>query len=279
MNSFFSLIKDSFKFCVKFKTPVLMGALIFTIVHFGFNYVRPVAPLPSDMEHMESQLEDLAALIEEGNPEAIETAMQELGMVGDRGDVGMEIVSSAMTPKLIGFVVLFAFALLVFGMISHTYFLVLAVDKVGSIGALFKRAFKLFVPLFLLGIWVFLRSFLWVPIVNIFTFIYYAPRFAFSGVIFVAEKRGIRESARESLVRTKGKWLKIVLNFVGFFLIVVIASSIIAGLVGLTGPATPYLLIFVNYIIVAYTAAFTVGLASVVASGVQPVIPSAKIDN
>jgi hypothetical protein len=261
MNEFTARLKEAFGFCVKFKVPVLIGAVVFALLTTAVQIgVKSSVGLPvGSLEDVGTKLEDLSGKIEEGDTEAINKAMGELGMVGKDGQVGITNPAALLfTPQLIGTMGLMTVIMMIIILMTNAYFLVLPIEKISSFGKGFKRALQLFLPLLGLGIWAMLRSFAWIPFVGIIFAFYYFPRFIFAGVIFVKEKKGIRESVRICIERTKGKWVGIVLNYIGLIIITFVTMAIVASVFVVTGPVAPFLNSVASNLFVAFWSAFTV---------------------
>ncbi|HCI03383.1 MAG: hypothetical protein QF755_02515 [Candidatus Peribacteraceae bacterium] len=261
MNLFIARLKEAFGFCVKFKVPVLIGAVVFALLTTAVQIgVKSNVGLPAgSLEDVGTRLEDLSGKIEEGDTEAINKAMGELGMVGKDGQVGIANPAALLfTPQLIGTMSLMMVIMMILILMTNAYFLVLPIEKISSFSTGFKRALQLFLPLLGLGIWAMLRSFAWIPLVGIIFAFYYFPRFIFAGVIFVKEKKGIRESVRICIERTKGKWVGIVLNYIGLIVVTFVTMAIVASIFVVTGPVAPFLNSVVSNLFVAFWSAFTV---------------------
>ena len=258
MDSFISRLKEAFGFCVKFKVPVLIGAVVFALLTTAVQIgAQSNLGLPAgSLDDVAKKLEHLSGKIEEGDPAAIDEAMGELGMIAKDGQINP--TAMMFSPQIAGTLGIVTLIMVLLFLIMNAYFLILPIEEISSATTAFKRAFKIFLPLLGVGIWAMLRSFVWIPIIGFIFLIYYAPRMIFSGVIYLKEKKGISESVRVSMERTKGKWLVIVLNFIGLvvvsFILLIIASAVLA----VTGPISSFLSSVLSNIFVAFWSAFTV---------------------
>ncbi len=276
MDSFISRLKEAFGFCIKFKVPVLVGAVVFalltTAVQIGIqsNLGLPVG----NFEEVGAKLEDLSGKIEEGDTEAINEAMGELGMIGKDGQIGVTSPAALLfTPQIIGTMGLMMLIMMIIVLMTNAYFLVLPIEKISNYGQAFKRSLQLFLPLLALGIWAMLRSFVWIPIVGMLFALYYFPRFIFAGVIYIKEKKGIRESVRTCIERTKGKWFSIVLNYIGLAIVTFVVMAVAASVLVITGPISPFLNSVVSNLFVAFWSAFTVIYAGQIGTPAPTVAP------
>ena len=164
-----------------------------------------------------------------------------------------------MAPWL-GGIVSAAILLLFF---RRSYFLLLAHTSKTSLAILLHRSAQEMFRLLALTLWIFLRSFLWLPFVLPFIAFFYPrlilllilawipallllPRFALASVILVGHREGITESARISFDHTKGYWGKILGNLFLVRLLLLVALwllgmfSTAVGMLGL--PLLPALL-------------------------------------
>lgn len=134
---------------------------------------------------------------------------------------------------------------------AQAVFLLFANRKAqGPLGDTWQQALKYVFPLIGLGIWVFLRSFVWVPILLIIPFIalpplllilplvavglalYFFPRLNLAFVYLVREEMGIRQSARAALDRSQGYWLKIVGNTIVWAIVAIVLVMVLQMLIG-----------------------------------------------
>jgi hypothetical protein len=73
-----------------------------------------------------------------------------------------------------------------------------------------------------LWFWMMVRSFVWVPFIGPFIALYLLPRLYLSPVLLASGEFGFFQSARESMRRTHGKWLTVVLRLLGIALLVML---------------------------------------------------------
>jgi hypothetical protein len=108
-----------------------------------------------------------------------------------------------------------------------------------------------------LNLWLFVRSFVWIPILGIIVAIIIGPRLSLAPVILVTEKKGVFESASLSYQRTRGWWDKIVGNTIVVCLVVGIIGTTAAGFLRIFGSTTGELLGgIVSMLTMAYYAIF-----------------------
>lgn len=163
-----------------------------------------------------------------------------------------------LTAGIIGLV--FTVASIVVQMIQNMYALVVAVDRTKSVKAGIGKAFRYLWRLLLGGVWIMLRSFVWVSFFGIPFFILgadgnlgmmlvgviivlggavcgisFLPLLSFTNIIQLKDGTRVRESAELSLKRTRGYWGKIVGNnllmglSVGFLTLAIFAVVALLG--------------------------------------------------
>ncbi len=150
-------------------------------------------------------------------------------------------------------------AMAILSFLAMIYFFILALqsDMKPDWGQVFDRLPPLLFPMMGLYIWIFIRSFTWIPILGIFTSIYYFPRFALSNVLLAEQRKGIRESARQSMRLSRGYWLTIFAHGVLVAIALGISLSILSVVAQTVGALTLSILgilflnTFVNYLGIA----------------------------
>lgn len=161
---------------------------------------------------------------------------------------GADIVSD---PRFIYVAIALIVALVVVTMIANLYARLVIYDQHKSVGTSLSRAVRLFFPFIGLGLWMFLRSFVWLPFLSaiimagftgytqgglhqvdtamialfIMHFIavlglvlYHYPRMYMSVILYITEKTTITAAVAECMKRTQGHWKKIVGNYILFSL-------------------------------------------------------------
>jgi len=229
-----------------------------------------------DMGMNAAKIEELTTRMQNGD----ETAMQEMEALLDKGMGSMgDDMPAAMKGRMIGmFAPLIGIATFFGGIIavfSHAYFLLLALSPTQDAMVVLKKTPKLFFPLLGLWIWMFLRSFVWIPFLGLIPALILGPRFMAAPIILVKEKKGIMESVSLSLARTKGYWGKIVGNAIVVALCVIL-TGIVAGIViGIIGFIIPFIGLWLNAItkevLGAFMAVFSVMLATTILA--NPMMP------
>lgn len=146
-----------------------------------------------------------------------------------RGRVGQPAIGStvAVTRDQIGVIYVSRIAPLVFGLlavelalafIAFVYFLILLSRDKASASESILVLLRKIIPAVGLGFWLFFRSFVWIPFFGPLIALYFAPRLVIAPVILTSGETGVFQSARESMKRTSGSWLTVVLRLLGIFL-------------------------------------------------------------
>lgn len=266
------LLSSALAFVRQYQRPVLIGAVIFgTLAALlgGGVANRAAYGVNGMMDRMgidSQKMEELSLRIQNGD----EGAMAEMEVLlndrlGAMGD-GMPSVVKAqiigLVAPLIGVAILIGIILAVFG---HAYFLLLALSPTQDFMKILNGTPKLFFPLLGIWIWMFLRSFIWIPILGIIPAVMYGPRFMLAPVIMVKEKKKIMESVSLSYARTEGYWGKIVGNVIVAALCIMLAAIVVAIVAGIIGFIIPlaglWLQSVARFVFSAFMVAFIVQLA------------------
>ena len=125
-----------------------------------------------------------------------------------------------------------------------------------------------------LQIWIFLRSFAWIPILGVLLAIVLGPRFILAPVILIKEKKGVFASASASFERTKGYWGKIFGNMFVVAIVGVISVAILSRIAGVLGMEVAVVVTaLLSQVFIAYLITFATKLAVSIMGGgkVKPV--------
>ena len=79
------------------------------------------------------------------------------------------------------------------------------------------------VRMLVLGLWMFVRSYIWIPFIGLPLSLYFMPRLALAPVIVASGEAGVFESCRLSMRSTSGHWMGMFLKFI----LVVIAAFLL----------------------------------------------------
>lgn len=174
--------------------------------------------------------------------------------------------------------------LIVVAYVFSLYVLIVLYDEHTGWKSTLRKALALILPFLWLSIWIFIRSFIWIPlaillggpiilsllgatgvvsillffavVAILFLFFYHLPRLQFGQVLLIKEGKKARQCVEESFLRTQGYWGKIVGNqlllgicimvcFLGFsFASVLLFATLGSAFQGLVFIAFPVLFIF-----------------------------------
>src|SRR3990167_7365833 len=159
-----------------------------------------------------------------------------------------------------GVLLLWLVSIVIF-ILSSTYYLLVALKQAKDFGALFKQSFQLFLPMLGLHVWVFLRTFAWVPFIGLITLIILGPRFVLSPVLLVQEGKGVFDSAKISYKKTSGYWGKIFGNMFVAGLLVALAIMVLSMALFITGPLALLLIPILSQVMCAFLIVFMTKLS------------------
>lgn len=219
-SSLFAILSvswSSYKSRLKF---VLAGALIFgvTIGSAGMVVQKEVraqlAQALVSLDGMENisaeQVEDLLVRVQAGDREAIQDLSARMQAAGGGENAAIETLPA--TAGLLRLAAFFSIVLWLLTAVGGVYYLVVAVENPRSLGTAIQRSAKVLFPLIGLGVWISIRSFIWIPLVGLLIALLIMPRFVPAPVLLLREEKGFLHAARESYTRTKGHWWKIMGN-------------------------------------------------------------------
>lgn len=273
MPLFLQLLKESFKIFQRNIVQILMVAIVISLLSafLQSSLVTAMAKarqnLPQPSQEALTGTGSGIVINTDGESRTIE---EDINQRGDRAvqDLRQEQILEiffVLLPRII-----FTFiAGVILSFLALAFYLVvsLEIEHSDAIELKLRHVPRLLVPLIGLYIWVFLRSFTWVPVIGILTSIYYFPRFAMSTVILATERRGIIESSQESLKRSRGQWWVIFSNAVAMAIIVgaaVYVLSIFAEILGAFTYTIIGILFFktlLDHLAIALVTIFTTRLA------------------
>ncbi|MFH0851742.1 MAG: hypothetical protein V1876_03265 [Candidatus Peregrinibacteria bacterium] len=265
------LLTDSWGSFRRALMPIIVGAVIFgLILGIGQSFVgqRMAQKTGSVFEGLgfdQQQMEDLQRRIQAGDQAAIDEFSQKMQQLG--GAQG-EAVAGAVLSLYKGLLPVIGASMLimwVISLIASAYFLLVALDDKITFQVALARTPGLVIPLFLLSLWIAIRSFVWIPIIGIILAIILGPRFACAPVLLVRDRKGVLESASMSYARTNGYWGKILGNMIVAGVCALLAIMVVGFVVGILGVRTAGILMpMVNMLSTAFLTIFVVRLSTTV---------------
>ncbi|MBU2213687.1 hypothetical protein KKC44_00400 [Patescibacteria group bacterium] len=275
MTIFLDLLSRSWKFFFQFKIPIFIGALLFTAVLLlvdGFFVQQEDSATREMMLRLgidDERFEELDNRMKKGDEAAFDELLGEMEQVGRMFEEMPEEDqiafltdwSKQMAIGLLPMSFLMVVVMLFVYFLSSAYFYVLVLEQIRDPLVAARRSIVKVLPLTGVGIWMMLRSFMWVPGLDIFTGIYYLPRMVFAGVILLKEDRGVFGSVKTSMERTNGRWTQVVVQYIMLFALLIAASAIFAMAAGIAGPLKYFFLTFFGQLLFAFALVFTVFFA------------------
>ncbi len=270
------LLSDSWSSFRRALMPIVVGAVIFGLilgVAQSFVGQRMVQKTGSALEGLgfdQQQMQDLQRRIQEGDQAALEEFSQQMQQLG--GEQG-EAVSGALVSMYKGLLPAIGASMLimwVISLIASAYFLLIALNDKLTFQAALTKTPGLIIPLFLLSLWIMIRSFIWIPLLGIILAIILGPRFVCAPVLLVRDRKGVLESASMSYAKTSGYWGKIFGNTFVAAVCAMIAVMVLGMVVGILGMRVSGILMpMVNMLSTAFITIFVVRLSSTVLSNAR----------
>lgn len=274
-DSFGTLFKASLSSFKAHFVTIAAGAVIFGGLMYGsqllFQNQASSVGMGNPMMNMDyEQLEEIA---ESGDVDAMAEFMEQSGMAGMLDDSGMptqqmEDMSMAFVRDLLPLLAAFMLVNILLSVIAGTYYLLIGT------GANVSLTPKYLLPVLGLWVWMFIRSFAWIPFIGVIFAIVILPRLMLAPVILVKEGKGVFASVRESNERSRGYWGKIV----GNILLAIICVWFVMAIVGVVSSMVSMQVYIgaiqlVNQLATAFLTIFAVRLAeTVMANPLQTVV-------
>lgn len=264
-----TLLSDSWNFYQKNMTAIVIASVVVGLI-VGFFGLYAQQKIGSSMGINMDRMEDVMDGMRDGDEgalkelEAMGNALEEQfgGTQAQQMQAMMGYAKGALPfvglTAIIGFLVSVAF---------YAFMLLLVVEQKDT-AATANRTAGMFLPLLGLYLWIFIRSFVWIPFLGIIVAIILGPRFVLSPLILVKEKKGVFESATLSYKRTSGYWGKIVGNMIvagGLLWIVMAVVTMVLSMGGFS--VTTVVGAVAKQLVMAYFIIFATLLAAAILKG------------
>ena len=261
------LLSETWSFVQAHAKTILIGAVVFGLVLGGIQFAfagvlgYQAEGVMQNMGINTERMEDLAERMEAGDEAALGEMMVELE--------GLQTMTKGQAAGFFfgflknmgpGILLLWIISLAVY-VLSSTFYFLIALKKGKDIGALFQNSVQLFLPMLGLHLWVFLRTFAWIPVIGVITLIILGPRFVLSPVLLVQEEKGVFESARISYKKTSGYWGKIFGNMFVAGLFIGLISMALSMALFITGPLALLLIPILSQVMCAFLIVFMTKLS------------------
>ncbi|OIO55514.1 hypothetical protein AUJ46_00920 [Candidatus Peregrinibacteria bacterium CG1_02_54_53] len=268
-----TLLTDSWGSFRRALTPILVGAVLFGLVMaIGQSFVgqRVAQKAGSVFENMgfdPQQMQELQQRIQMGDEAAMNELAQQMEKLGGSEGEAMAGAVGSMYTSLLPMLGASMLIMWVISLIASAYFLLIGLNDKITFQAARARTPGLIIPLFLLSLWVMIRSFIWIPIIGIIIAIILGPRFVCAPLLLVRDHKGVLESASMSYAKTRGFWGKIFGNIFVAALCAMIAFMVLGFVVGFFGMgAASILMPMVNMLATAFLTIFVVKLGTTILS-------------
>ncbi len=183
--------------------------------------------------------------------------------------VGSAVERLVLNPTTITLLVLLALAGLYMAIATKTYLYLLALGERGSFASLFGRALGLVPGMVGVAIWMFIRSFVWIPVLltllaamlpplvlfiplavlAIFALaLVFVPRLVFATMLYIRDRNGVMRSVEMSYESTRNYWGKIVGNGLLWLVCFAVTAKLVGVVLGMlalsVAPFVPALFAF-----------------------------------
>lgn len=266
-----TLLSETVSYCKAHWQALALGAVVFGVAMgvVGASVAAKVGH--SAMQGMDgmgfdtNRMQELTDRMEQGDTAAMDELEQMLkGMDTTRMDDAMRgPIAGAVRSALpaVGFAVI---ANWILGMLAYAYYVMVAIEGT-SANAAASRSAKVLPSLFLLNVWSFIRSFVWIPILGLIPAVILTPRFVAAPIILLAEGKGVNASVSDSYRRTRGYWGKIVGNGFAASIVAFVTVGVITTVLSMLLVSAPTAAIVVKQILAqgasAFAAVFAIRLA------------------
>lgn len=265
------LLSDAWSSFRRALLALAIGAVIFGLIagigqsFVGQRVLRETGTLFEGMGFDPQYMEDLQQRMQAGDEAAINELAGRLEQVG--GEQGAAVPGAVFTmyKRLMPVIGASALLLWVISLIASAYFLLVALNDKLSFQQAIARTPGLIIPLFLLSLWVIIRSFIWIPIIGIILAIILGPRFVLAPVILARDHKGVLESASMSYAKTSGFWGKIFGNLLVVGILVMVALMVLGIVLSLFGLTVSGIVMpMVNMLGTAFLTIFVVKLSQTI---------------
>lgn len=277
--SFGTLVSDSWSFCKTHRMSLIIGAVILGlvggVVQSTMNMqVAGMARNPLEKMGMNidmDRMEDLQERAQSGDTAAMRELQEEAAKMAQQfeGKSDAEIRDMVMGEMgwiagVGSFMSMFTLLMLLVMSVANTYFTLFALAQKDDAAALWSAVPKYILPMIGLQLWMFVRSFVWIPLAGLVLVFVFGPRMVLAPVILVGEKKGVFESVTISISRTRGYWGKVFGNMLLLGICGILAMIIIGMVLGMLLMFVPYGSAVVSAILgqlfLGFVTVFVVGL-------------------
>lgn len=260
MQSLTTLIAESSSRFLRRLMPILILAIVFGLFlgaleqTFSQQTEQSARSVLKELGFDDLKLQQLQQRVEQGDTQAIQefTAEMQKRFQPQGTDPLSTLVMREIMTTIRRFLWYYPMLWLLMTLFTLPIILLSIAEREG-LAVILLRSMRKAPPFLALSLWVVLRSFIWLFPIGFFIAIVLGPRLALTPVIFLAEGKGVLESARESLRRTAGQWSVVTTNI---FLASLGAGVIVMLLHFFSALGSPTIAMYLQSIITALGAAF-----------------------
>jgi hypothetical protein len=252
MKTLSNLFSESWATFKKTLKPIVIGAVVFGLImgvaqmSLQSTAERQINDSLGAFGLNAQRMQELQRRIALGDEQAVQEFTQAMQGVQEKKDqLGDDAFAGMMMDtafSVLAGMTWFVPLMLILSIFSFLFFLLLAVTGQQDPVVLGKQTATHFLPFLGLSLWVFVRTFIWIPFIGIIIAIIVGPRLALAPVIMLTEKKGVFESASLSYQRSQGYWGKIFGNTFVAGLAVAIVLMMLGIILSMGGPTIGTLL-------------------------------------
>jgi MFS family permease len=260
--SFGQLIDVTMSFLRQHRVAMLVGAFFFSVLlllaqavvwHVEEEVRNTMIPgYTQDMQRHKSRIDGLQQRVRRGEMAARTALEREIHAMQELREQALDDLAPGALPPFIVLAGIVGYLMIVLlGLASSAYYLLHAARGERHVWPTVAAVPLFILPMLGVSIWSVLRSYAWVPVVAIVflpfspllstvlmitgmvLMILTVPRLAFAPVILAREEKGVMESVRLSIKRSRGYWWKIVSNFVLFAVLIWVTGALLFVVLGM----------------------------------------------
>lgn len=255
-----SVFRESWTFTQKNIALLGVGA-VFCGMLAGVIQWQTSARVQDAMGYDQQVMEQLAARARAGDESAQEEMMKVFfgGTIPQTEEEAKEMMSKKMMTTFYAIAPVLAASLVATLLLLNfaaAYFWLVALKLATQTQDAFLSAIRSLPNMIALSMWIFLRTFMWVPILGVGFAIYFFPRLIQAPIYLLEGKKGAIESVRLSINGTRGMWWKVFKVQFVVWIFCVLMSVILDAIASSVLPI-PFVSGLLSYCIVAFTAVCT----------------------
>lgn len=194
----------------------LLGGVFSTFVQAGLEQVEDAIAidLGIDWQELRVRVQEDLRILSELEPDALIALVERASPSDPSASEHIGIVYALRAGHIL--FLLLCGLLIVFFVARSFFFLLFTAERTGFDAA--KRLPFIILGMAVLGLWIAIRSFTWIPVIGPVVGLYTLPRLSLASVYY-ARGGGILQSARHSWQGTRGLWLPVTLRLLLLLLV------------------------------------------------------------